>query len=403
MLYIFDDFSKSPNLQGKTHGYWVETAAREVLGGEVKVARFDLNDVTTNHQFIVDTLSDVLGDKDITTLNLSFGGGFSRSLGLGNYGYSFDENRQPFSGFYELAKDLFLENKSFIVPTGNELFGSHKGTMDFYVSNLATTGFTLNVAAGQYLGGGQGEFALYSQFHPGFVDYVVKGEIGEDDGVMGTSFAAPRLAGTVEALSAKWGDLSQAEIRTILEETCDYGLYERKGNPLLYGDDSHGSMSYKFLNTDRALSYEFERGEVTTRMKVSALYEIYLDRNPEQEGFEFWMEKFNEGRKDEIISAFKNSAEFSENSVTSIKFDKVPVMQQIQAMYHLFLDREADDEGLAYWTNLVVEKTGEAMNKNFGDYAFGSGAQDEFQVALIGFLDAARGNGETVNTDYYFV
>lgn len=404
MLYIFDNFSSGSKGKAKAHGNWVEDAAREVLGAKKTIERGDLGTDSSTVKTLVDGLAPALTNKAVKVINLSFGFGIARSLGEGVYYNTPYEDGKAYMGFYKLAKDMFTQGKTFVVSAGNESFGDHTSNPMFGVSSFTTTGFALTAAAGKYVGKGRGELSDYSMVHPGFIDYVVKGEVViNGESVKGTSFSAPRLSATIEALQEKYnGKLTQAQVRTILEETCDYGLYN-KGKINEYWDSTEGDMSYKFLNTQKALAYNFKPGVVTDRMKVSALYEIYLDRNPDEAGLAYWMKQYRDGNKDAIIKAFKVSPEFKENATAEFHYDKVPVAQQIQAMYHLFLNREADDQGMAFWTDLVVKRTAEVAPKSWVEYGAHNGKQDEFDVALVGFLDAARANGEKVNTDYYLV
>lgn len=403
MLYIYDNFSTVSKGQKKSHGAYVETAAREVLGSKKTIATGNLGTDTTTTKTIVDALTPVANDTSVKVVNLSFGYGVARTLGEGSLIYAQYENGKPYAGFYEMSKSFFEKGKTFVVAAGNEMFGDHGASPMFGVSAYATTGFNLVAAAGKYTGKGKGELSDYSLVHPGFIDYVVKGEVGNPVEIKGTSFAAPRLSATIQALQDKYGGkLSQAEVRTILEETCDFGLYA-KGDINEYYDTNEGLMSYKFLNTQKALSYDFKKGVVTDRMKVSALYEIYLDRNPDESGLAYWMSKYRDGKKDDIIRAFKVSPEFKENKADEFHYDKVPVSQQVQAMYHLFLNREADDKGMAFWIDFIAKKTAQSVPSVPWAYGMHNGQQDEFDVALVGFLDAARVNGEKVNTDYYLI
>ena len=76
---------------------------------------------------------------------------------------------------------------------------------------------------------------------------------------------------------------------------------------------------------------------------VSRLYKFTFGREAEQEGLEYWTEKLDtyEMTGGEVAQAFICSQEFADKNYSDKKF--------VDVLYTVFFDREADEEGRNYW------------------------------------------------------
>ena len=79
---------------------------------------------------------------------------------------------------------------------------------------------------------------------------------------------------------------------------------------------------------------------------VKRLYTKTLGREYDQEGLDYWCDVILDGRRtilDVSSKDFFNSKEFKDKGLSDEEFLKV--------LYRTFMDRESDEEGLAYWMN----------------------------------------------------
>ncbi len=92
-----------------------------------------------------------------------------------------------------------------------------------------------------------------------------------------------------------------------------------------------GSVTYdQIVNSDEA--------------KIVRLYWSFFLRNPELQGFEYWLDQFNNGASLETIAySFAAGAEFD------ILFAGFSDAQYVEALYGKVLNRGSDTSGKAYW------------------------------------------------------
>ncbi|MCQ2483659.1 MAG: DUF4214 domain-containing protein, partial [Clostridia bacterium] len=113
--------------------------------------------------------------------------------------------------------------------------------------------------------------------------------------------------------------------------------------------------------------------EYTSRNKDNGqflvdLYKMYFDREPDVEGYNYWIEKLNNGAdRQEIFAGFANSLEFYNlcldyGVVSGYFVPFIPNEQQggvncfVARLYRVCLDRLPDQEGHAYWVTQLLNK-----------------------------------------------
>lgn len=93
---------------------------------------------------------------------------------------------------------------------------------------------------------------------------------------------------------------------------------------------------------------------------VTRCYRVALGREPENEGLYFWCDNLARKRLSyrEVAEGFVFSAELNSKNLNNEQFVKV--------LYRLYLDREAEPEGLKFWVNLLNEgKTRREVSEGF--------------------------------------
>ncbi len=109
-------------------------------------------------------------------------------------------------------------------------------------------------------------------------------------------------------------------------------------------------------------SKEFKDNNYTNEEFITKLYKIVLEREPDQEGFEYWLKEINEKGifKDYIFYKFIFSKEFenkmkNEYQITPFtKEDKLRAF--IERFYNILFNRRADEQGINYWENELKEE-----------------------------------------------
>ena len=83
---------------------------------------------------------------------------------------------------------------------------------------------------------------------------------------------------------------------------------------------------------------------------VRRVYKIALGREPENEGWNFWIEKLQSkelSATEFIAENLMTQPEFVDRELTKSKF--------VSTMYTLIVDRESEEEGQKYWESKYVE------------------------------------------------
>lgn len=103
------------------------------------------------------------------------------------------------------------------------------------------------------------------------------------------------------------------------------------------------SLSYGVVSADVAPSNPY------TEYFVSHLYETVFDREPDQEGFDFWVSKLESGEftAGDVVARFFFSEEYA-------NFRKTPA-EYVEDLYEAVLFRESDSIGYQNWYDMYFK------------------------------------------------
>jgi len=171
----------------------------------------------------------------------------------------------------------------------------------------------------------------------------------DNTGTAGLSAFANEGKTSVEA----WGNPDQLGVdsrwnvsgpgRTLQDYNADVDSAYAPYVSLLSGRDVVSEFNYAF---EASTSY-FNFVQIDEVLNpIIRLYTGILGRSPEKEGVEYWASEINNGKNLEgLASAFLNSDEFNEN------INEPGIVGIVKALYNNVLDRELDQEGFDYWVN----------------------------------------------------
>ena len=94
---------------------------------------------------------------------------------------------------------------------------------------------------------------------------------------------------------------------------------------------------------------------------VKRCYEVALSRDADKEGFNYWVNMLNNGQAcgAQVGYGFIFSDEYANKNTDNTQF--------VKDMYQMFFGREPDEEGFNYWLNLLNE--GKARDSIFAGFA----------------------------------
>ena len=207
------------------------------------------------------------------------------------------------------------------------------------------------------------ELAEFSEVAPKFVDFFTYGD-------QGTSFSAPTVAGLISKILQDHPDYTLNDVRTVLERNSKHIEFERDGNKWIaqvldpynlennkVRDGKLGDGVKLFTDGIKRSDYTFTfdtQHKIDKWAKLDGLYEIFLNRNHDQASFEYWMSKdISLVEAIESFSALKTESE-----------PLVGIIERVQALYHVGLDREPTAEE----TVAVIDYYA-ANNENFNKVA----------------------------------
>ncbi len=134
------------------------------------------------------------------------------------------------------------------------------------------------------------------------------------------------------------------------------------------------------------LSQEFLNRNLPNPDFVALLYRVFFAREPDQAGYEHWLDMLNKGSKRKVILAgFINSAEFANTcadyGIRQGQMDLTPddletddtvyrdkVIDFIRRMYLVALNREGEEWGVYMWTEKIM--AGEVSVEDMAAYSF---------------------------------
>ena len=90
-------------------------------------------------------------------------------------------------------------------------------------------------------------------------------------------------------------------------------------------------------------------GEEGVRGFIFRLYNVMLDRDPEDGGLDFWTKKLEDRTMTaaEVSYEFAMSQEFSDRGLSD--------RDKLEVMYHTFMNRDGDEEGVKFWMGKFKE------------------------------------------------
>lgn len=371
---FYDQFVTNPDQIQRLHGYEVESVAKINYSGPILHADVDM---WVSDDSILAGISS-LSAQGVKVINLSLGSGIE-----------YEAHSSRYSAFNSSSKSAFLAGITEVVAAGNDFQATYPSPIQ---SRLATSPFVLSVGATT-----GGKAASYSDLHPGITAFVANGEqtyLGS--AISGTSFSAPQVAGLIAQLQTKYsGTLSQAQIRTILEQSSDPVHLTQTNNGIVHDD------VYQSINAQKALAYNVKPGSVTLQMQVDAAYELIVDKNLDSTALNYWLGRAQSSGLQSVVTALYQSPDYASrqaqlkqtNSATPA-YERVTVIEKVQDMYHLWLGREADDAGLAYWADTVARAN---ETRSFGSSGYTNHTFD-WTTVEHNFIVGAKLSGEVVNT-----
>ncbi len=142
--------------------------------------------------------------------------------------------------------------------------------------------------------------------------------------------------------------------------------------------DNH-EITASSVACDFVFSDEFQSKNYTNADYVTCMYKLFLRRDPDSNGLNYWVTKMNQGASREgVFAGFANSQEFdgccvNENIVTGVyisgyaRDQVVKINLFLTRLYDTILDRHCDIDGMIYWTRLLYNKqmSGREMVSSF--------------------------------------
>ncbi|MPW17859.1 DUF4214 domain-containing protein [Paraburkholderia sp. CNPSo 3157] len=249
---------------------------------------------------------------------------------------------------YRALEDAFLSGKTMVFAAGNQ-GASSPNTASFEGS----TSFVISVSAMDPDPNGHEQLASYSSANPAMTNYVTLGTVAnypQNPTAIGTSFAAPRITALISMLDAEYGgQLTQSDIHTILDQGSVGENLSQENQPNMPTYVYHVIDDTTFGNI---LHMQYTPGECTVRMEVSGLYNLLLDRVADTGGLNFYTNLAATQGLGVVGAQLKASPEYQ--TVSGHTINEVSLMEDVQAMYHVFLGRESDDVGLAWWVDHIA-------------------------------------------------
>lgn len=196
------------------------------------------------------------------------------------------------------------------------------------------------------------ELADFSEVAPKFVDFYTQG-----DG--GTSYAAPRVAGLITYIKDYDSTYTLNQIRTVLERNSKHMTFTRDGNTwiaqvldpwnLENNKVRDGRLGYSVTLfsdniTREDYTWTFNPKHVIDKWtKVDALFEVIRGTNSDPEELKTWMQSIdkNNWTLQKTVDEFWS---WSNKVFVSDYFSTVPLIERVQGLFHLGLDREPTTE-----------------------------------------------------------
>ncbi len=356
------------------HGLWVQDSAEEQYFGDIH--QINLGSDIVSQGLIEDKLDYIhsLVESrvwdDVTAINISYGSGSTNDFTWANDD-GWEDHIQP---LWEEGVDTFLAS------------GNYGAFGILGVSKISSSPFSWSIGADTEDGPEN-----YTQWGPELTSVMTSGH-NDNYNVDGTSFAAPTAAGVITTIREKY-DANIPVMRTAIEYTANYKI----GSGIRPGEEEKQDYIYQELDIDtlQEVSDKIDSGEIdldrydwiNEHHWIDAAYEIFCGRQPDTPGMEYWEDKIiNEDNPEDTLRDFISSADANNDICDSA----VPILERVQAHYHLLLDREADMSGLGDYIDegtSGVYASWEEFSNTFIDDAIDRGENVQFQGVVEDFYD----------------
>lgn len=133
------------------------------------------------------------------------------------------------------------------------------------------------------------------------------------------------------------------------------------------------SVAYGFIS-----SPEFQNKKATNQEYITYLYEAFFDRSPDASGFNYWVYMLDKGMtREAVFCGFANSPEFARvcanygvirgYHVANNDYQKNAMVNLfVERLYNVVLGRSCDEDGMAYWTLQLVNRTQSGCQVAYG-------------------------------------
>lgn len=155
-------------------------------------------------------------------------------------------------------------------------------------------------------------------------------------------------------------------------------------NDLLSGNQTGAEVAYSFI-----FSEEFKKKNYCNEHYIMQLYKAFMGREYDEEGLNYWLHQLETGAiRETVFNGFSQSAEFKGicdsfgirlgDPVEEPQYGTVPmgacsvdgredgVTSFVKRLYNICLDREAEAEGLDYWTKQLWARECSGMTAAYG-------------------------------------
>jgi hypothetical protein len=270
---------------------------------------------------IGDTLRQIRDDMQAGTIptgpvNVSWGAGDSRNP----IRWSLTQYLRDVGSYDRTHPQVIYEDAGGIV-----VYASGNDDNDTGVSGSAAGMYS--IAAGAFNLDTDSVYDFANRWNGLLVDYWADGQA--PSGALGTSFAAPRVAGAVANLMRAGLTLWEAKTALYIDSL-----------PI----STNGNGDLALLNEAKAKS-RTSAVSIAESERMLAAYVVGCGRRADQAGWTWWTDHARktglENAAQDFLASAKNGGDWQEH--------KVPVARRVQAHYHLFVGREADDAGMKWW------------------------------------------------------
>ncbi|MCQ2483666.1 MAG: DUF4214 domain-containing protein [Clostridia bacterium] len=201
---------------------------------------------------------------------------------------------------------------------------------------------------------------------------------------MGGDLIAPNGLGLITSQTVFADEVNPAELdvgafvnrcyEVALSREADEAGFNYWVNMLNNGQACGAQVGYGFIFSD-----EYANKNTDNTQFVKDMYQMFFGREPDEEGFNYWLNLLNEGKaRDSIFAGFANSIEFFNlcskyGVVAGFYVENVPNDQQggvncfVARLYKSCLGRLPDQAGQAGWVTKLInkEETGASIAEKF--------------------------------------